>query len=479
VVNQGQEVIHKELTIIGNKEVDINEIRMALQVEEGAPYNEFDIGDARYRVLSLYNRLGFINAEVEVESVIENDSAALTFKITENEPFVFGKIIISGNQKTKEKIIRREFAIREGDPYNYEAIFRTRQKLYNLGLFTSINFEPIETSDILKHAEKKTDVHTQDILVDLEEGNPGVVEFSLGYGDYEKLRGSLDISYNNLGGLNRQIGLRTELSSIEERYILNFREPWLFNKPLLPFKVSLTKEKIRSIDIDTKDIKYKVNRLSLVAGVDKEFTGSLKGSLNYEYSIVETTEVQPGVILSREDTGTVGISSISPALFYDTRDDPFNPTSGSINGVILKIASRALFSESEFIKAILGSTSYFKLRKGLILAFSMKGGIAHGLGDTVELPIIERFFLGGRTTVRGYSEFRIALGRGFGLVTFVDAGNVWTKISEFEPILRYTTGLGLRYDTPVGPFRVDYGHKLNREDAESAGEFHFSFGHAF
>jgi outer membrane protein insertion porin family len=476
---------------------------MALQVEEGAPYNEFDIGDARYRVLALYNRLGFINAEVEVESIIESGSAAVIFKITENEPFIFGKIVISGNQKTKDNIIRREFTIREGDPYNYEAIFRTRQQLYDLGLFTSINFEPIETSDILKHAEKKTYAHTQDILVDLEEGNPGVVEFSLGYGDYEKLRGSLDISYNNLGGLNRQIGLRTELSSIEERYILNFRDPWLFNKPLLPFKASLTKEKIRSIDIDTKDIKYKMNRLSLVVGVDKEFTGSLKGNLNYEYSIVETTEVQPGVILSREDTGTVGISSISPALFYDTRDDPFNPTSGSINGVILKIASRALFSESEFIKAILRSTSYFKLRKGLIFAFSMKGGIAHGLGDTAELPIIERFFLGGRTTVRGYdhdslgpkgadesptggnvfalfnSEFRISLGKGFGLVTFVDAGNVWTKISEFEPILRYTAGLGLRYDTPVGPFRVDYGHKLNREDGESAGEFHFSFGHAF
>jgi outer membrane protein insertion porin family len=503
VVNQGQEVINKELTIIGNKEVGIDEIRMALQVEEGAPYNEFDIGDARYRVLALYNRLGFINAEVEVESIIESGSAAVIFKITENEPFIFGKIVISGNQKTKDNIIRREFTIREGDPYNYEAIFRTRQQLYDLGLFTSINFEPIETSDILKHAEKKTYAHTQDILVDLEEGNPGVVEFSLGYGDYEKLRGSLDISYNNLGGLNRQIGLRTELSSIEERYILNFRDPWLFNKPSLPFKASLTKEKIRSIDIDTKNIKYKMNRLSLVVGVDKEFTGSLKGNLNYEYSIVETTEVQPGVILSREDTGTVGISSISPALFYDTRDDPFNPTSGSINGVILKIASRALFSESEFIKAILRSTSYFKLRKGLIFAFSMKGGIAHGLGDTAELPIIERFFLGGRTTVRGYdhdslgpkgadesptggnvfalfnSEFRISLGKGFGLVTFVDAGNVWTKISEFEPILRYTAGLGLRYDTPVGPFRVDYGHKLNREDGESAGEFHFSFGHAF
>jgi outer membrane protein insertion porin family len=502
-VNQGREVKISEVNIHGNKAINIDDLKDVLQIEVGAPFNEFDIGEARYRLLSLYNRSGYINAEVEIERVIDNDSAVLTFRITENDPFVFGKIIISGNQKTKDTIIRREFAIREGEPYNYESIFRTRQQLYNLGIFTSITIEPIETSDVREHVDKEVRFHTQDILVDLEEANPGIVEISLGYGDYEHLRGSMDIGYNNLGGLNRKIGFRTELSSIEERYILNFIEPWLFNRPSLPFNVSLTKEKIRSIDIDTKDVKYKVNRLSLVAGIDKVFTERLKGNLNYEYSIVKTTDVEPGVILSREDTGTVGISSISPALFYDARDNPFNPTSGSLNGVVLKLASSAFFSEAQFIKAIMQSSWYFSLRKGLVFALSMKGGIAHGLGDTVELPIIERFFLGGRTTVRGYDhdslgpkgsddtptggnvfallngEFRISLGRGFGLVTFVDAGNVWQKIEQVESVLRYTTGLGLRYSTPVGPFRIDYGRKLNRKEGESAGEFHFSFGHAF
>jgi len=117
---------------------------------------------------------------------------------------------------------------------------------------------------------------------------------------------------------------------------------------------------------------------------------------------------------------------------------------------------------------------------------------------------VERFFLGGRTTVRGYEqdtlgpkgsdgnptggnvflmenlEARLSLSKSLGLVAFLDGGNVWMKISDINPEdIKFTTGLGLRYNTPVGPLRVDYGYKLQREKGESAGEVHFSIGHAF
>ncbi len=503
IVHQGPQTKIKKVNITGNTAVSISEIKKVLQINPGNPFSEIDIGDARYRILSLYGKFGYINAEVEAESILDNGSATVTFKITESEPFVFGKIIIRGNDKTKNKIIRREFLIGEDEPYHYEALFLTRQRLYKLGLFTDISIKPLESSGLKRSDREKEKTHIQDILVDLKEGNPGVVELGLGYGDYEKIRGFFDISYSNLGGYNRRIGFRAELSSIESRYLLNFREPWLFNKPSLPLSVSLVKENIKSVNIDTREIMYKVNKLSLLVGVEKELTSRLKASLNYEYTIVETTDVEPGVVLSKEDTGTLGISSIYPSLFYDSRDNPFNPTSGSFRGIILKFASRAFLSETEFVKVVFQNAWYSRIKKGLIFAFALKGGIAHGFGDTVELPLVERFFLGGRTTVRGYDhdtlgpkgtddsptggnifalangELRISLGRGFGMVTFLDGGNVWKKISEVNPVLRYTTGLGLRYNTPVGPVRLDYGHKLNKEDGESAGEIHFSFGHAF
>jgi len=503
VIHQGPRVRIEKIDITGNEVVSTDEIKKVLQLNEEDPYNEVDIGDARYRILSLYSRFGYIDAEVDVKRSIDSYMAFVTFEITENEPSIIGKIIIRGNEKTKDKIIRREFVIKEGEPYDYEKIFKTRQRLYKLGLFTDISIGLLETFDFKNPGKGSEEVHKQDILVDLKEGNPGAVEIGLGYGDYEQLRGFFDISYRNIGGYNRQIGFRTELSSIEERFILSFKEPWLFNKRFLPLNVSLTKEKIRSVDIDSRDIRYKIDRTALLVGVDREFSEQLKGNLNYEYSLVETTDVKPGIILSKEDTGTLGISSISPALFYDTRDNPFDPTSGYLKGIVLKFASGIFFSETEFIKTILQGSWYFRIKKGLVLAFSIKSGIAHGFGNTTELPIIERFFLGGRNTVRGYehdtlgpkgeddeptggnvyvqanSELRISLGRGFGLAAFVDSGNVWKTIEDVKPEMRFTTGLGLRYKTPVGPVRVDYGFKLGRKEGESAGEIHFSLGHAF
>jgi outer membrane protein insertion porin family len=139
-----------------------------------------------------------------------------------------------------------------------------------------------------------------------------------------------------------------------------------------------------------------------------------------------------------------------------------------------------------------------------VLAVSLRGGVAQGLDKTRELPLVERFFLGGRTTVRGYEqdtlgpkgvngtptggnafvmgnlELRTDVGKGFGIVTFLDGGNVFKKANNLDITnLKYTAGVGLRYNTPVGPFRIDYGHKLNRERGESRGEIHFSLGHAF
>ena len=86
---------------------------------------------------------------------------------------------------------------------------------------------------------------------------------------------------------------------------------------------------------------------------------------------------------------------------------------------------------------------------------------------------------GGNVQALTNGELRFLLGKGIGLVTFVDAGNVWRTIDEVRSDLKFTVGAGLRYKTPVGPVRVDYGHKLDREAGESAGEVHFSFGHAF
>jgi outer membrane protein insertion porin family len=497
VIIEGPRSKIREVKILNNKRFSEQEILEVLQLNLDEPYNVVGIEDARYRLLSLYSRHGYMDARVEIKSEIILDKAFLTFNIDENRPSLVGKIILSGNNKTKAKIVNREITIKEGMPYNHEEAEKIKQRLYKLGIFSEVSVNALDP-----HIEDDKGF-VRDVLVSLKEGNAGAVEFSIGYGDYEEFRGSFDITYSNLGGYNRHVGFKTELSEVEQRYVLSFKEPWLFNKPDVPLKIYLMREDKRAVDIDTRDVLYKIDKFSFIAGVEKELAKGLKAGLNYEYSYTDTSDVQPGVILTKEDVGTLGIGSIAPSLFYDTRDNPPDPTSGSVHGIVFKFASKALFSETKFIKGSFQNAWFFELYKDIVFAFSLRGGAAYEFEGSEELPLIERYFLGGRGTVRGYKhdalgpkgedgnptggnvfglingELRFSLAKGFGLVTFVDGGNVWRTIDKVSSELKYTVGAGLRYKTPVGPIRVDYGHKLDREVGQSRGEVHFSIGHAF
>jgi outer membrane protein insertion porin family len=496
-INEGPQTRIKKMEIAGNKEIGISEIMKELHLKEEMPYNVIDIGDARYRILSLYSRNGYIDAQVEVESEIDQDKAFLTFRIIENSPSFVGKIIYRGNRKTQPGIIQREITLTEGAPLNYEKLLKTKQRLYKLGIFSEVSIDTLEPR---KSGEDKM---VRDVLVTLKEGNAGSVELSLGYGDYEKFRAALGINYRNIGGYNREMGFRSEMSSVEKRYLLYFKEPSLFDIPDLPFTAMLTKEDTRSVNSDTNEVMYKINRTSMLLSVETEIRNKWKTTLGYEYSFIDTKDVQPGVILSKEDTGNLAIGSILTSLFFDNRDDPFDPSSGTLQGIVVKFASKTVLSESEFIKVTAQSSWYFRLAKKVVFAFSLKGGTAYSLDNIKELPLVERFFLGGISTVRGYtndmlgpkgvdgnptggnvyalvnSEFRIAIKKGFGVAVFMDAGNVWQLPETITSELKYTAGIGLRYNTPVGPIRLDYGHKLNKDAGESSGEVHFSFGHAF
>ncbi len=497
VINEGIQTRIEETRITGNKDLKLDELKEEIRLEKGSPYNVVDIGDSRYRVLALYGRYGYLDVLVDVESRIEGDKAFLVFKITENKPSIIGKTIIRGNYRTKTRVIEREFSYYEGGPYNYEEILKIRQRLYKLGIFNEVSIEMLESDREIQGALVK------DVLVSLKEGKAGSVEIGVGYSDYERMRGTFDISYRNIDGYSRQVGLRTEVSSVDKRIVFNFREPRFLNLPDIPLTIFVMKENKRSINIDTDEVNYIIDRLTLLINVEKELVKGLKANINYEFSFVDTQDVKPEVVLSKEDTGSLNIGSMSPSLFYDTRDNPFNPTSGALYGIVMKFASEMFLSETEFVKGIFLGSWFTKLNKKVVFALSLRGGASKSFLDNEELPLVERFFLGGRTTVRGYShdslgpkssdgtptggnmfalgnaEFRISLGKGFGLVTFLDGGNVWQTAQDTAPEMKYTAGAGLRYNTPVGPVRLDYGYKLNRMDDESKGEVHFSFGHAF
>ena len=212
------------------------------------------------------------------------------------------------------------------------------------------------------------------------------------------------------------------------------------------------------------------------------------------------------------------MSSITPGVVLDLRDDPFNPRRGSLHGLAVKEALKMLGSQADFTKLTAQTSWFIPITRQSILALSGRGGVAFPQRDTITIPIHERFYLGGVTTLRGYlqdsvgpeskapdgtitplggesmvvfnAEVRLSQTEGFGLVLFYDAGRVrrldlanttipvGTVLTDAPPF-RSSYGIGIRYNTPVGPLRLDYGQKIHRRSGETPGELHFSIGNMF
>lgn len=493
IINEGLKTEIEKIVITGTERVPEETVKKVLQIEPGDIYNEVNIIDARDRVIDFFNSRGFLRTNVTVESEIDEHKATVTFKIKQGTETQFGKTIVAGNYKTKYKIVARELHDKENAPYNYRLLTRERRNLYKLGLFTDVDMEALDRYD-----------HKRDVLLTVTEGNPGSVELSFGYATYERFRGILDVSYRNLWGKNRQPALRLDVSSLAQRLILQYYEPWFLDKERLQFRSYMLLENKEEINIDTRETLYKLKRYKASAGVEKDVSDTVVAKFYYEFSVVNTYDVQPDIILSKEDTGTLFISGIIPGIIYDTRDNIFEPQKGIFAGSSVKFTAPIFLSESDFVKFSFFGNYYHALSKRLVFAASFRGGLARGYRGTTELPIVERFFLGGRTTVRGYEqdllgpkgedgnptggnaflmqslELRASLGKGIGLVAFLDGGNVWVETNDIDLMeWKFTPGIGLRYKTPVGPLRLDYGYKLEDEPGQSRGVFHFSIGHAF
>ncbi len=502
-IHEGKPYTVKRIDIFGNSALSSRELNEIIAMIKGEPFNELALADLRRMLLRAYRKHGYLDAVISTSTEYEEEGVVIKVEVREGIPYYFGKTIVKGNRTTRTEVILRELNYTEGMPLNPRLLPELSKRLYQLGLFSDINIEALEPYPTSLMTEEHPHYgNRRDILIEVKERKHGVVEFGFGYGEYEQMRGFFDIRYNNLWGMNRTVGMRGELSGLKQRLIFNYYEPYFLNKKML-FRTIVQFGQKKEKNLDTGEIRYRLRRYSADVSLQKNITDTVKVELNYGYALVKTYDVQPDVILSRDDTGTLAISSLRPGLIYDSRDNPFNPHRGVFAGASFKIASRYLLGETDFLKLNLHWSIYHELSRRFIAALSFRGGIAQGFRNTRELPLIERYFLGGRDSVRGFSqdnlgpkgedgsptggnafivsnlELRIDIGKGFGIVTFVDAGNVWQKISDVKLSLRYTAGIGLRYNTPVGPIRLDYGHKLNRRSGESSGEFHFSIGHAF
>ncbi|MCK4910019.1 MAG: BamA/TamA family outer membrane protein, partial [Thermodesulfovibrionales bacterium] len=384
---EGPKVTYSDVNVTTEGKVRGEELAEGIAITPGDPYNEVDIVDARRGLQGACRSLGFYFCDVDVEREFSPpDKVALTFRVNEGDIFFFGKTIIKGNTRTRRPVFTRQLQYREGDVLDPSLLLKTRQRLIRLGLFRSVEIEPLHE-----------DASEVDLALNVDESAPGAVSFGFGYGEYELYRGFIDISYSNLFGMNRRGSIRTEQSTLWSRYIINFQEPYLLGHELLSTTTFLY-EKRKEKNIDSGEISYRIEKVSVSTGVEKDFTDHVKGTLSYSYAITRTTDVQPDVVLTRDDSGTLAISSLTPGIIYDSRDNPFDPSRGFFSSLNVKYASKVLGSDSRFVKTAARVGVYYPVIRRVVFATSVRGGAARAFDETEDLPLVERVFLGGRNT---------------------------------------------------------------------------------
>jgi outer membrane protein insertion porin family len=427
-------------------------------------------------------------AYVEVNPDISVDRKLLlvhlTFEVEKKKRVFYEKIQVVGNTKTRDKVIRRELSVAEGELYNAANMNKSRDRLKRTGYFKEVDFTTSRGS-----TEEKINLDLK-----VEEAPTGAITFGVGYSTIESVVGSASISDSNLFGLGYAGSLKFSLGFKTQNFRLSFTDPYFLGSRYAA-GIDLYHERVEIFDTYS----YKITGGDLRFG--RELTDKLRIDAMYKYEIIDVYNVSNDAsIYIKDQKGEKTTSAIAITPSIDTRDDFFNPRRGGKHSLLIQNAGGFLGGDNYFVK-VLGQTSwFFPLPLNTTLNLRAQAGMISPYGGKT-LPIYEKFFVGGINTVRGFeygkagpvdindepigakkmvvfnTELIFPISREIGLkgAVFFDVGKGFDKWSEMTP-LRFGAGPGIRWYSPFGPIHIDLGFNLNPKRGEKGHVIEFSAG---
>jgi outer membrane protein insertion porin family len=489
-VDEGARYRLRKISFEGNDHFLRGELLALMKNREGRYVDYIGLERDQEAISTKYMNSGFLDATVEGTLDFDpgKDTVAARFKIVEGPHYRLGSVVVQGNVLTRATAVLRENPIRPGASAGEENLLKFQQAVYGTGLYKSVRLQRF------KHPSDGV----VDLVVEVEEAMPIDVEFGGGYGTETGIRGSVTAKDRNLDGLGRSLQGQTMIGQKEQNYQLDLREPYVLGNRW-KWEGILT-----ASHLFQERPSFSLRKTALIVGIQEKILERSNLSFQYEFSRNDTFDVQPDAVIAPEDQGTSNIAALRALLVVDFRDDPFNPKGGTFFSGGAEVGSPLYGSQVSYWLTTGQVSHYLPVVWRNSLAFSVRAGATLPYGTTQEVPIQKRFFAGGRTTVRGFKqdglgpkgadgsatggnyqlilngELRIPLQYGFLFAVFVDAGSVWLDQGPGNGFdLRETSGVSLRYITPVGPISVDYGWKLDRRDGESPGEASFTIGMVF
>jgi outer membrane protein insertion porin family len=477
----------RSLELNGNQGLTRETLQSRMELQPGRPYSPHGAERDRQALLAAYNDAGFLQARVvyHATKVEEKNEYVVAFDITEGLQTWVDSVLVLGKQHTRDSTIEKRIKLRPGEPLSLGKMLNTQQSLYNVGVFDRVRVNAQNPESVTAY---------QNVVVRLEESKRFTLRYGLGYQEREKVRGTVEFSNLNVLGTGQRADLRLRASSVEQLGILTFQQPQFRYLPVNSyFALSGQYKQELSFDERRYNLSYQYGR-----PVSGHSWALLRNTFN-NVTVFNVTGEGPG----REDSPR-NLGTVSAIYINDTRDNYLDPEHGFFTSSDISLTTRWLGSNNYF--SLFTQNNYYrKLTKSLLMATSLRFGLKQPYGRDTDIPISERFYAGGGSSLRGFEtdragplipgtdspeggnallifnlEGRIPLFRVLHLAGFYDTGNVFSRLSDMSLSgFSHTVGFGLRFKTPFGPLRADYGFNLNLPPEFKADPVNFKTGHLF
>ena len=496
-ITEGRQYFFGEVTFAGQTiygpEALLGQMRDLVE----QPYTDSRVADIPRRLQAYYRARGYY--EVKADAIgnppeSRNGKVPVQVMITPGRLYHFDGVTVKGLNRLKPTYLSRRFSKFSGKTYSPDLVDEKFRELMRSGLFTVLQIKPTPIGgDALR------------LDISAEEAKSKEFGFSLGYGSYTGAIVGASFRDRNLFGYGRPLTTSAEISERGYEGEVLWEDPYFFDTEF-GFKARLA---ALTFDYDGYT-KFEIGtRFDLTRKISKKYEVGLV--LTERHVEVTSASIAP-IFLGPT---SYFVSSIGLTQTLDLRDSKVNPSRGLIFDNTVDFASSAIGSQIDFVRSTVRFTYFQPIGRTpkpgqpdrrTLLALGARAGVIHNLSGSnaiSDVPIDERFFNGGSTTVRSFAERELGpqengypIGGEFFTVfnveytfpiygelqgaAFFDAGNLLP--SAEEPGLddmRYAIGLGLRYKLPIGPIRLDYGYNPDQHAGEDSGAFHFSFGFAF
>jgi outer membrane protein assembly complex protein YaeT len=525
VVQEGEQTRVASLDIEGNQQLSRDELLGVIGSSKGQPYSEFNVSSDRDNILATYYDQGFSEAQfaADVEKLPpagpkEGPMVRLRYHITEGPQVLVAKVLLSGYEHTRPGVISRQVGIKAGEPLSEGTVVETQRKLYNLGIFSRVSIAPQNPDGA---DEKKT------VVVMVDEARRYTIAYGLGF-EAQRLgssssptsqslsfapRGTFEITKANLTGRADSLSFKARASTIQGRALLSYIAPNYFANPNFSLQLSTYYENSR--DVQTFDSR----RAEASVGLAQKLSSSSSILYRYAYRHVVASNLQIAVEEIPLFSQNTEVSEFDVNWVRDRRNSVSDPSRGDFENVDVSLAMKPIGSSANFIRVYLQNSTYTPISRRLVFARSTRFGVQTVYGNSVstDIPLPERFFAGGGTSLRGFglnqagprdpvTGFPIGgqavlifnqdlrfpmhlplIGDRLGGAVFYDAGNVFASIRKislrtappaptFDPAnsnvcltnctnelsyFSHTVGIEFRYGTPIGPVALDLGYQLN------------------